>query len=313
MFFLGIGKLCRLNRSVMRYNLRYLRYLHVVVLLLLSVVVLYGQTLTLYTIPPPHPYKWRSPNSLLISTIRNYYAKTTYRPRRILGHMVIELKKDSSLYLTGMVSDEMASLKNSILTEKIGLGVLFKVVKGHLEESSDVQSELKMRTQSAQAAFIRFNISDSAYQYLLSYIDSFKVKGYDKLYNGLNVPRAGKGCGCTAFGISFLELINALDPEYRNRWAVEIKVPQKLIGDTRQHKKVSLWSLFFAFNWAKGKQKYNNLLLYEPYLIYKWINRVWENELDNQKPKYQLITSGKARGLLVDCTTCSPVTPMFPR
>ncbi len=312
MFYELVIKLYRLNKPEMRYNLPFLRCLHVL-LLLFSFVILNGQTLTLYTIPPPHPYKWRSPNSLLVSTIRNYYSKTHYQPSRILGHMVIELKKDSTFYLTGMVSDEMANLKNSILKEKIGLGVLFKVVKGHLEESIDVQSELKVRTTSSQAAFIRFSISDSAYYYLLSYIDSFKLKGYDKLYNGLNVPRAGKGCGCTAFGISFLELINALDPEYRNKWAVQVKVPHKLIGDSQNQKKVSLRRLFFAFRWAKSKQEYKNLTLYEPYLIYKWINTVWENELDSPKQKYKVITSGKARGLLVDCTVCLPVTPMFPR
>ncbi len=283
------------------------------VMLLFSFVILNAQTLTLYTIPPPHPYKWRNPNSLLVSTIRNYYSKTLYQPRRVLGHMVIELKKDSSFYLTGMVSDDLTNLKNSILKEKIGLGVLFKLVKGHLEESREVQSELKLRTTSAQAAFITFNISDSAYHYLLSYIDSFKVKGYDKLYNGLNVPRAGKGCGCTAFGISFLELINALDPEYRDQWAIQVKVPEKLIGGSGSKKKVSLRRLFFTFRWAKGTQAYKNLTLYEPYLIYDWINTVWEKELDNPKSKYRVITSGKARGLLVDCSTCLPVTPMFPR
>lgn len=312
MFYEPVIKLYRFNKPEMRYNLPCLRCLHVV-MLLFSFVILKGQTLTLYTIPPPHPYKWRSPNSLLVSTIRNYYSKTHYQPSRILGHMVIELKKDSTFYLTGMVSDEMANLKNSILKEKIGLGVLFKVVKGHLEESIEVQSELKVRTTSSQAAFIRFSISDSAYYYLLSYIDSFKLKGYDKLYNGLNVPRAGKGCGCTAFGISFLELINALDPEYRNKWAVQVKVPHKLIGDSQNQKKVSLRRLFFTFRWAKNKQEYKNLTLYEPYLIYKWINTIWENELDNPKQKYKVITSGKARGLLVDCTVCLPVTPMFPR
>lgn len=296
----------------MRYNLQCLRYLYVGILLF-SFVILHGQTLTLYTIPPPHPYKWSSPNSLLVSTIRNYYSKTPYYPRRILGHMVIELKKDSSFYLTGMVSDELANLKNSILKEKIGLGVLFKLVKGHLEESREVQSELKLKTTSAEAAFISFNISDSAYHYLLSYIDSFKVKGYDKLYNGLNVPRAGKGCGCTAFGISFLELINALDPEYRKNWAIQVKVQEKLIGESRSKKKVSLRRLFFTFKWAKGKQPYRNLMLYEPYLIFNWINTVWEKELDNPNPKYKVITSGKAKGLLMDCTACSPVTPMFPR
>ncbi len=270
-----------------------------------------GQTLTLYSLPPQHQYRWNSPHSLLVSTIRNYYSKSKKHPRRILGHMVIELKKDSSVYLTGMASDEMTDLKSSILKDKIGLGVLFKVIKGHLEERTLVQNELKLRTEYSSVAFIRFNISDSAYNYLLAYIDSFKVKGYDKLYNGLNIPRAGKGCGCTAFGISLLELINALAPEYRDNWAVQVRVPQKLIGESKPQKKVSLRRIFFTFKWAKEKQPNRQLTLYEPYLIYKWINNIWDNEQYSSKSGYQYITAGQARGLVVDCRKCLPVLPMF--
>ena len=231
----------------MRYNLPGLKKTYLLLcVLMLSAFAINGQTLTLYSFPPKHAYKWKSPHSLLISAIRNYYTKSGNYPRRILGHMVIELKKDSSTLLTGMTADEMTGLKSSIMKEKIGLGVLFKVVNGHLEESSQVQNELKLRIESSKTAFIQFNISDSAYNYLLAYIDSFKIKGYDKLYNGLNDPRAGKGCGCTAFGISLLELINALTPEYKDKWAVQVNVPQRLIGDGQQ-KKVSLWRLFFSF------------------------------------------------------------------
>ena len=296
----------------MQYNLSYLKKQYLLLnVLLLSAFAVNGQTLTLYSFPPQHKYKWHSPHSLLVSTIRNYYAKSKNHPRRILGHMVIELKKDSSTYLTGMASDEITDLKSSIKKDKIGLGVLFKLVNGHLEESSQVQNELNLRTESSKAAFIRFNISDSAYNYLLAYIDSFKIRGYDKLYNGLNIPRAGKGCGCTAFGISLLELINALVPEYRDNWAVQVKIPQKLIGGSQQQKKVSLWRIFFTFKWAKAKQPYRQFTLYEPYLIYKWIINIWEYEHYSPKPRHQYIKSGEVRGLLVDCKTCLPVLPMF--
>jgi len=298
----------------MRYDLPALKKLYLLLCFqFLSTPLLNAQTLTLYSFPPPHPYRWQNPHSLLVSTIRNYYSKTNYQPRRILGHMIVELKKDSAIRLVGMVSDEMGDLKKYIVKDKIGLGVLFKLVNGHLEETSQVQKELKLRTETSRAAFITFNISDLAYNYLIAYIDSFKIKGYDRLYNGANLPRAGKGCGCTAFGISFIELINALNPEYRNKWAVDVKVPEKLIADSTKQKKISLKRIFFTFKWAKNKQPYQQLTLYEPYLIYKWVNSIWENEQNNPATPYQFIKKGEARGILINCKTCFPIAPMFTR
>jgi hypothetical protein len=280
-------------------------------LVLFASVVSSGQTLTLYTFPPPHPYRWHSPHSLLVSTVRNYYSKPANVPRRILGHMVIELKKDSAVLLTGMVSDEISGMKDLLLKEKIGLGVLFKLVKGHLEETSHVQAELKMRTESSKAAFVSFKISDSAYHYLLAFIDSFKRRGYDSLYNGLNMPRAGKGSGCTAFGISLLELINALLPEYSEKWAVHLNIPEKLIGSAEKQKKVSIMRILFSFRWATNTGSCRKLLLYEPYLIYNWVNHLWKTAYDQPDTGYQFVQTGHARGVVIDCSQYLPVLPMF--
>ncbi|MBL7700630.1 MAG: hypothetical protein JNM14_00150 [Ferruginibacter sp.] len=225
--------------------------------------------------------------------------------------MVIEIRNDTNIFLTGMASDDMAGMKNSLLKEKIGLGVLFKLVKGHLEETRQVQTEVKMRTELFKAAFVSFKISDSAYNYLLAFVDSFKLKGYDSLYNGLNLPRKGKGSGCTAFGMSFLELINALLPEYRDKWAVQINVPEKLIGNELLKKKVRIGKLFFSFRWAKKDEPGRKLLLYEPCLIYNWVNEIWETR--QQDNKYGLVQIGKAKGLVVDCRQNSLALPMFTR
>lgn len=276
-----------------------------------SCLSLHGQTLTLYTFPPPRPYKWKNPHSLLVSTVRNYYSKTRIHQRRILGHMVIELRKDSTVFLTGMALDDMGGFRKSIFNDKIGLGVLFKLAPGHLEETHHVEKELTSRIESSNAAFITFKLTDSAYNYLIAYIDSFKLMGYDKLYNGLNMPRAGKGSGCTAFGISFLELINALVPEFRDHWAINVNIPERLIGDSASAKKVSFWRILFSFRWARQGQPHRKLTLYEPYLIYKWINTVWEKGQDNPNTGYQCMQTGSIRGLEVDYRHQFVISPMF--
>jgi len=268
-----------------------------------------AQSLTLYVFPPAYQYRWHHPQSLLVSAVKNYYFGSKKTPVRLVGHLIVELRKDSSSIFTAITADDFSSFRKNILKDKIGLAVLFKPEPGHLEKTEDIQAEIKYRTMESRAAFISFKISDSAYRYLKLYIDSFRIKGYDKIYNGLNNPRAGEGSGCTAFGISFLELVNALTPEYREEWA--IKVPEKLVGDTAAKKKVSLWRIFFSFRWAKKNRPSRPLNLYEPWLIYRWINKTWDNEQATRVGKYQLKKSGNAKGLEIDCQVCIPTFPMF--
>ena len=273
-----------------------------------------AQTVTLYVFPPAYQYRWDHPHSLLVSTVKNYYLSSKkHKPFRLVGHLVIELRKDSSSIFTAITADDFTSFRKDILNDKTGLSVLFKPEPGHLEKAESIRAEIKYRAEESRAAFISFKISESAYQYLKLYIDSFKIKGYDKLYNGLNDPRAGEGSGCTAFGISFLELINALRPEYRDEWAINVNVPEKLIGDTAVKKKVRLWRIFFSFNWAKKNKPARPLNLYEPYLIYTWINRVWDNEQATGAGKYRLKREGRAKGIEIDCLSCTPQFPMFTR
>lgn len=270
-----------------------------------------AQTLTLYAYPAAHPYRWHSPHSLLVSTIRNYYFSDKKKPVRLIGHMIIELKKDTSTILTAIEADEIDELSRAIKKEKTGLGVFFKPVPGHLEEREDLETELHYRTQVSRAAFISFKLSDSSYQYLKTYLDSFNIKGYDKLYNGLNSPRSGEGSGCTAFGISFLELVNALLPEYQDQWAINVNVPEKLIGNSETKKKISIWRIFFSFRWARAHVPSRPLHLYEPDLVYRWINNVYKNEEKLPTGKYRLKTNGNAKGLEIDCVKCLPQYPMF--
>ena len=296
----------------MRYETRALK-ICLLTVLISSIGYLHAsaQTITLYSFPPPHPYQWQSPSRLMISTIKNHYFNTKGRHYRKLGHMVVELKKDSTVLLAAMAADDKMELKQSISKGKLGLGILFKIFDGHIEDTHVLQEELELKVKKNNVAFISFRISDSAYAYLISYIDSFKMKGYDKLYNGLNSPRAGKGCGCTAFGISFLNLIGAFDPEFEKEWAVHVNVPEKLIGDKSRGKKVSVWRILFSFKWASKNQAHQKLVLYEPYLIYQWINRKWDEESNKANSPYKLRKLGQAKGLEVICRTCVPRKPMF--
>ena len=56
---------------------------------LLFADIAFAQTLTLYTYPPAHPYRWENPHRLLVSTLNNYYFGTRRKDGRLIGHMII--------------------------------------------------------------------------------------------------------------------------------------------------------------------------------------------------------------------------------
>lgn len=270
----------------------------------------YAQSITLYCFPPPHKINWNSPHTLLTSTFRNYLSKKTHGALRPLGHMVVELKKGSSYMLTGMTAKYNSELRKNIFKHKDGLGILFNVIEGQLEETSAIKTELDSRAKSGKVAFITYKISDSAYEYLKLYLQAFKERGYDKMYNGLNEPRQGLGSGCSAFAVSFLELINALVPEYNKDWTVSVNVPDKLIGGVPGSEKISLLKVFFSFGWAKKSEPSTPLVLYDPYLMYHWIQLKWK-EQNAGTGMYSLKKMDNAKGLEVQCKDCQPQTPMF--
>jgi hypothetical protein len=270
-----------------------------------------AQSITIYCFPPPHKINWSNPHTLLCSTLRNYISKKDDQPLRPLGHIMIELKKDSSYILTGMAPKKKSDLKKNVLKEKEGLGILFDVIDGHLEETELVRTELGGRLKKGKVAFITYNISDMSYGYLRSYLKEYKERGYDRLYNGKNLPRMGEGSGCSAFAMSFLELINALSPELSNDWTIKVNVPEKLIGGRYTDSRISLLRLFFSFRWAGKNEASMPLVLYDPYLMYNWIKAKCNIENANPGGTYAVKKSGNAKGLEVQCASCFPQLPMF--
>ncbi len=292
------------------------RYLIVYLLGLLVIChtkKIHSQTLTLYAIPTPHPLNWHTPHQLIITLARNFISKKhkgyALRP---LGHVVVELQNNRDTILTGMVSNERRDLFSSVFIEKYGMGVLFKLIQGRLERTENLMPEIKSRIQTGEIAFITYQLNDSSYMHLKQYIDSFQMLGYDKLYNGMNDPRHGTGSGCSAFGMSFLELINALEPTYKNEWTSEIAIQNKLIGGEMSHSTVSILKVFFTFRWAKEKTPHTHLKLYDPSLIYRWILKTYEEEKQLNKGKFNLVSKQKSKGLEIDCIhTCKPQYPIF--
>jgi len=274
--------------------------------------VLFGQSLTIYTIPPPKPLNWKSPHHLLTSLGKNYMAKKPRQyPRREIGHVFVEIiDHDDSLYTSiTSVDDECFE---DVVVKKKGMAVLFKKYAGGHENPEEIKREINKRSEDGRIAFIRFLINDSAVVHLHHIIDSFKLLGYDKIYGGMNAPRKGKGAGCSSYAVCFLEILDLLKSEFREHWLVKIDVPENLIADSNDTKKVRLRQVFFSFKWGDHEKKAKTYVNYEPSKIFEWINHLHDDKALAMKKGFRPVRKNRAKGLEMDSQSiCKLQYPLF--
>jgi hypothetical protein len=278
-----------------------------ILLLLIAFNTAGGQEITLYVIPPPVAMNWLSPQALLVSYIKGLTARNKYIKRRHpMGHVVVELHDSIHASIAGIVAESKADMAYRVYAKGYGLGILFTPLPGKMEEGSINTREIAERQKRGDVAYIRFRISSAAFSRLWRYLNEYKGLGYDKIYNGANKPREGKGAGCSSFGLSFIEIAGLLPPEETDKWKVTVNVPEKLIGGPeRGNKWVGLHRVLFKRKWADtSRQAFRKITYYDPAFMYNWIAATWADSNSVNKLRFVKERRQNAMGLLVDCTDC---------
>ncbi len=244
--------------------------------------------LALYVFKSSVGVDWSNPKNLAISVVKNELYKYFNNNDRLLGHVAIELKCGDKKVLTGMRAARGEN-RRMVLTEGSGYGVLFHVFPGALEKEEDLQKEIKRKQTSAEVHSIRYTINESqCNQMWQHYENHLKQKGEFNYGFPLNTL-AGEGAGCSAFGVSFLQIAKLENPEHLKAWSGNVWVPEELIGpyNTKRYlsahepthapdgggKPLSVLDIILSDKakfWGKENQgKY--LEFYDPDTMFRWI------------------------------------------
>ena len=153
-------------------------------------------------------------------------------------------------------------------------------------------------------AFLNYKLNNETFLRLWQYLEEYKRQGYDKIYNGENKPREGKGAGCSAYGVSFIEVGDLMPEEEMAKWQISANIPEKLIGGQKENGRwVSFYKIIFKRKWADTlKQKFTPITLYEPELLYNWIVDNCDQLSATTTARYQKELRGNANGIVIDCT-----------
>lgn len=227
------------------------------------------QELTLYFIPSPKGMDWSTPSNLAKSALMN---KISFEPH-FMGHVWVEIKCGNEHELTGMVGKNFDYL-NQLLVNQRGLGILFHSFEGRLEDKSDIQAEMTGYYKNGGMNFAKFLLNDGQCKRASKYLSEYRKQNVGRYYGLANRPRFGEGAGCTAFGVSFVDVLNILDQEMRDAWSQTVNIPLELAGPPLRDESVGLLRVMFnAGSWAKDSDKHQRLTFWDPDRMYSWVKK----------------------------------------
>ena len=271
--------------------------------------------LTIYVIPSAAPLDWQSPSTLYKSFFKGYVAKMLRSEKYLIGHLFIKLTSPllEKPLLTGMRSASKREKKNLVMREKVGLAILGIGMKGRLEDPDELVKKIGYYSRKKEIASITYLINDESVKRILEFYRIFTSKFNDKyspadFYGGAFWPLYEyEGAGCTAFGMSMLDLAKITGNE-TNLWKVDVNIPMKLIGGELNHNlKVKTQQIKKTHEWASGTGvdtvDYVSFSIYDPSLIFNWINRQRELPDSSRIGGYLPMSELSVPGLISDRTS----------
>ncbi len=198
-------------------------------LLFFSTTLKASSEFTLYVFKSSVGVDWSNPKNLAISVVKNEIYKYFNGNDRLLGHVAVGLKCGNKEVITGMRAARGEN-RRMVLTEGSGYGVLFHVFPGALEKTENLREEIKRKQASAEVHSIHYTLKPEHCERMWQHYENhIKQKGEFNYGFPLNTL-AGEGGGCSAFGISFLQIAGLVDPEHLKAWSGSVWVPEELIG-----------------------------------------------------------------------------------
>lgn len=254
--------------------------------------------LTIYVIPSMYELDWDSP-AALYKTVKSCYAKTMhYKTNYLTGHTIVEVNspKLEKPLLVAQMSSSMKEKRQMIFKEKAGYAIIGAILQGKMETEEEIIHALRVYAKRKKLAFVKYSISDEAFERVIDFISHYSGNQNPDYtpyinYGGAFWPRfKEEGSGCSAFGMTILELVNLLPEEHTKAWQLNNKIPIELIGGKYNNgHKVTIADIKNATTWYEGDGQINVdyvlYSVYNPSIIYNWIL-----EVRNKKShKYQAV------------------------
>jgi hypothetical protein len=186
---------------------------------------------------------------------------------------------------------------NQVIIKQRGLGVLYHSFEGQLEDKKDIELERAQLYAEGRINFIKFKLNEQQCKRIFQYLTEYRKNNVGRFYGLANRPRFGEGAGCSAFGASFVDVLNLLDQEMKDSWSHSIKIPLELAGPPLRNEGVNLLKIMLhSRSWAKENEKCQSLFFWDPDKMYNWVKK----KITMKQSPYQVVKIENAVGIMVD-------------
>ena len=279
--------------------------------------------LTIYVVPSHSPLNWESPSTIYTSTFNSFFKARFSKYPNSLGHMFVEFSTPliDSVVLTGMHSTSSKEKMRLLIKEKAGLAIMGAPLSGEMESSKSLRGMIDyLSKKGGKIAFIKYTLNERSAQRIKEFLETFRnnVAGKSSpaiIYGGAFWPRyENEGSGCSAFGVSILEIagVNIEIPD----WKVNVNIPASLVGgEYNNNRKVRRYKIEQVKKWHNGEGvegvDFFEYKVYDPSLVYDWIlekrkNYIGSNPENQIKSKdFQPKTVNNISGLSIDVSHIS--------
>jgi hypothetical protein len=268
----------------------------------------------LYNVPSPYGLNWRTPHTLLKTVLRNHASGQSHE----IGHVFVGLYCSNlgiagqADVLTGMTSATDNS-EDLLRDQGYGLGILFHNFDGRLNTEAEATFDIQSGVRSGRLSFMAFDVSKATCQRLLTYEMEYRQRGYDQNYGLPNRPLFGEGAGCSAYGVSFLEVAGIDTKLFFRHWVRYLHVPKRLIGGPLTGDFIPLLRILLnpLAIWAGPAEPYFPLGFWDPDRMHGYVGDVMRGAVEMPFGG-ETLRWGQANGLRMDARAIpTPVGPIF--
>lgn len=267
--------------------------------------------LTLYVIPPSKPLEWDTPKNLYKSAMASYVSTIFKKDKAFMGHVFVKLSSpllDEPFY-GGMTRKKPKEQRQYVLKDRIGFSVLGMPVEGWMETKEELLDYIDYYQKKDKLSFISYKINEAAAQKIIDFIGYFTTRFDDEhapcdFYGGAFWPGYFyEGSGCTAFGLTLLEIAE-IEGNEMQKWLRSFTIPGELIGGIyNDGKKIRRQTILNSKSWADNRDStgfFIDFSIYDPQLIYEWITNKRESITSQSAGKYLPAEQDKISGLFSD-------------
>jgi len=241
--------------------------------------------ITVFVIPEVSAVNWENPAILFKSTMKCYFNAALKKNYYVIGHFITRISSpllDSTIYV-GMNGAVQTEKVESVLKHRVGFGALGMTMKGRMEPFNHIKKGLALYGKRNRVAYLKFKVDENAIKRVIQFLNYYQTK--NKLgfapcehYNGALWPGyENEGSGCSAFGMTILDIANLLPEFAKSDWMVNVNVPMNIIGgEFNQNKKIKLKTILKTKSWYNGDGKegidFVNYKVFDPGKVFNWIN-----------------------------------------